>query len=177
MAASVISALGKDFDLSPCIVPYDSQSGASTGLRFSMKNCRGVGILIQKAAGGGADVVVPILYEETAYTGGTKTALAIITKYWLKDETTLDGDEAWVAASQTASATLTTTSVAQSFIYFEVMADQLSDGYTHISVDIADTGAALTQPIAAVYIPFGLKEQRIPSNMQNWLNPGAADVG
>jgi hypothetical protein len=172
----MLGALGKDFDLSVCIAPYDSQSGASTGKIFSMKNCRGVGILIQKAAGAGADVVVPILYEQTLYTGGTKTALAIISKYWIKNEATLDGDEVWTAVTQTASATLTTTSVLQSYIYFEVMADQLSDGYTHISLDIADTGSAGTQPIAVVYIPFGLKEQRIPSNMQNWLNPGAANA-
>jgi len=172
----MLSALGKDFDLSVCLAPVDSQTGAKTGKIFSMQNCRGVGILIQKAAGAGADVVVPILYEQTLYTGGTKTALAIISKYWIKDEATLDGDEAWVAVTQTASATLTTTSVLQSFIYFEVMADQLSDGYTHISLDIADTGAAGTQPIAVVYIPFGLKVQRTPSNMPNWLNPGAADV-
>lgn len=176
MAASILSALGKDFDLSPCIVPYDSQSGASTGKKISMKNCRGVGILIQKAAGAGTDYIIPLLYEHTAYTGGSSTLLAIITKVWYKDEATLDGDETWTAATQTASSTLTWATVNQSYIYFEVMADQLSDGYTHISVDIDDTGAAGTQPIAVVYIPFGLKTQRAPGNLQNWLNPGAANV-
>lgn len=176
MAASMLAALGKDFDLSVCIAPYDSQSGASTGKRIAMKPCRGIGVLIQKAAGAGADVVVPILYEHTAYTGGTSTLLATITKYWIKDETTLDGDEAWTAVTQTASSTLTTSSVLQSYIYFEVMAEQLSDGYTHISVNIADTGSAGTQPIAVVYIPFGLREQRGLASMPNWLNPGAANA-
>jgi hypothetical protein len=71
---------------------------------------------------------------------------------------------------------VTFASILQSYIYFEVTADQLDDTYTHISVSIADTGSAGTQPISVTYIPFGLRVQRIPSNMPNWLNPGAANV-
>jgi hypothetical protein len=141
-----------------------------------MSNCRGIGVLICRAAGVGADVVVPILSEHTAYTGGTTTTLATITKFWTKDEAVLDGDEVWTANTQAASATVTFASILQSYIYFEVTADQLDDTYTHISVSIADTGSAGTQPISVTYIPFGLRVQRIPSNMPNWLNPGAANV-
>jgi hypothetical protein len=177
MAASILTALGKSFDLSPCIVPYDSQSGASTGKRISLIDCEGIGILIQKAVGVGADVIVPLLYEHTASVSGTSTLLASITKSWYKSETTLDGDETWTALAQTASSTLTYATVTQqSYLYFEVRAEQLTDGYTHISVDIADTGAAGTQPIAVTYIKFGLKSQRIPSNLPNCLNPGAANA-
>ncbi|MCJ7510762.1 MAG: hypothetical protein MUP14_07750 [Dehalococcoidia bacterium] len=128
-----------------------------------------------KSTSAGTDYLVPVLSECTAYTGGTTTALACITKYWYKTQATVGGDESWVAVTQVAGSTFTTAAL-QGMYYFEVVADQLSDGYTHILVTIPDSGGGGTQPIAVLYIPFGLKTQRIPSNMPNWLNPGAANV-
>mgnify|MGYP001356900906 FL=1 len=176
MAQSFLSALGKDYDISPWLIPVDSQGGANTGFRISMQNCRGIGIWIIKNTGTTTDYLVPIVSEHTAYTGGTTAALAVVTKFWTRSEASLDGDEAWVANTQAASGTVTWNSLLQSQIYFEIMADQLSDGYTHISVSAADTGSAGAMLMAGAYIQFGLKTQRIPSNLPNPLNPGTANA-
>jgi hypothetical protein len=180
MAATKQGALGSVLDLSVGISPVDSQTGAMTGKRISMKNCDGVLIVIFKAAGIANDDVVGTLYEYTAYTGGTTTALAAIDKYWTKKETALDGDEAWTLVDQTTVASTTETDItsaeAEMIIAIDVKAADLTDGYTHIGMNIADTGAGGTQPIACLYIPYGLKIQRTPANMPSWLNPGTANA-
>lgn len=170
--------LGRVCDFSVCVAPVDSQTAAMTGKRFAMENCGGVMIVIYQAAGIAGDDAVYTLYEHTAYTGGTSTALATITKYHEKEETALDGDEAWVEKSQSALSTITDATIAENQLIqvVDVRADRLSAGYTHISLDIADTGAGGTQPIAALYVPYDLKTQRKPANMPNWLNPGAANA-
>jgi hypothetical protein len=176
---TLFSALGRVLDISAGIMPVDSQTAAMTGKRFSMKNCEGVLIVVAKAAGIAADDPTLTLIEHTAYTAGTSTNLAIITTYGLKQETALDGDEAWTVVTQTAAATIVgnATSAETEQIYaLDVRAEQLSDGYTHISLDIGDTGAGGTQPIVCLYFPYDLTMQRIPSNMPNWLNPGAANA-
>jgi hypothetical protein len=175
----MISGLGRVVDFSCGIAPVDSQTAAMTGKRFSMQNCGGVMIVVFKAAGVANDDPTLTLYEHTAYTGGTSTALAAIAKYAIKQETALDGDEAWTETTQTAASTLVgnaTSAETQEIIVIDVKAAQLSDGYTHISLDIGDTGAAGTQPIAVLYVPYDLKVQRTPANMPNWLRPGAANA-
>ena len=179
-ANTTAGGLGRVIDISQGIAAVDSQTGAMTGKRFCMQNCSGVMIVITKAAGIANDDVVGTLYEYTAYTGGTTTALAIIDKYYTKKETALDGDEAWNLVDQTTVASTTetdaTSAEAQMIIVVDVRADQLSDGYTHIGMNIADTGSGGTQPIACLYVPYDLKVQRVPTNMPNWLNPGAANA-
>ena len=144
-----------------------------------MENCGGLMIVLYKAAGAHPDDYVVALYEHTAYTGGTSTLLACITRYWQKKETALDGDEAWTEVTQTAASANTadaTSAEAQMIIVFDVQASQLSDGYTHISMDYADTGAAGTQPGCILYVPYDLKVQRKPANMTSWLRPGVANA-
>ena len=177
--ASLTGGLGRVCDFSVGVSPVDTQTGNMTGKRFCMQDCGGVMIVVFKAAGIANDDYSLHLTEHTAYTGGTSADLAIITKYWQKKETALDGDEAWVAVTQVASHANTadaTSAEAEMIIVFEVRSDQLSDGYTHISMDWTDTGAGGTQPGCILYAPYDLKVQRIPSNMPNWLRPGAANA-
>ena len=170
--------LGRVVDFSVCVAPVDSQTASMTGKRFAMENCGGVMIVIFQAAGTAGDDAVYTLYEHNAYTSGDSAALAIITKYHEKEETALDGDEAWVEKTQSVLSTITDGTIAENQLIqvIDVRADALSAGYTHISLDIADTGSAATQPIAALYVPYDLKVQRTPANMPNWLNPGAANA-
>lgn len=171
--------LGRVCDFSVGISPVDTQTGAMTGKRISLQNCGGVMVVLFKAAGIANDDYSVHLVEHTAYTGGTSTDLAYLTGYWQKKETALDGDEVWTAVTQTASHANTadaTSAEAEMLIVFDVPAKALSDGYTHISMDWTDTGAGGTQPGCILYVPYDLKTQRIPSNMPNWLRPGAANA-
>jgi hypothetical protein len=160
--------LGRLFDLSAGIVPVDSQTAAMTGNRVSLRNAGAATIVVFKAAGTANDDPVLDLQQHTASTGGTTADLDIIGHYYIKQETTLDGDETWTRVTQTAASEVTlnaTSAETQMIVAIPVHAAQLSDGYDYISLDIADTGAAGAQLISALYILHDLKVQRTPANL------------
>lgn len=170
--------LGRLFDIGIGIGTVNLNTGANTGKNISLQECEGIGVLVFKSASGTTDDIAVDLQEVDAY-GGTARDLDIITNYWTKSETTLDNDEAWVLTTQTAASEITAiagTAEKEIMLYFEVLADQLSDGYTHIAVNVPDLGATDTGLGGAFYIPFGLKSQRKPVNLSNLLRPGVANA-
>lgn len=174
-----MDALGRLFDVGIAWAPVDTQSGATTGKRISLQNAGGCTILVAKGAGTAGDDPAFTLKQHTAYTGGTSADLDVISYYYVKQETALDNDESWSKVTQTADAQVTgngTSAESQALYVFEVDAAQLSDGYTHISLDLADTGAAGAQLASAVYILHDLHVQRAPQNLGNLLRPGAANA-
>ena len=62
----------------------------------------------------------------------------------------------------------------QQIVVIEVGADQLTDGYTHLSMNVPQIGAAKIGCV--LYIKHDLKVQRRPANLPNLLNPGAANA-
>lgn len=177
-----MDALGRLFDVGLAFAPVDSNAGAITGKRISMEGVGGLTILVIKGAGTANDDPVFTLQQHTAYTGGTSSNLAVIDKYYYKGETALDNDEAWVKVTQAASQTISdpggagTSAETQQLLVIEVQAAALADGYTHVSLNVADTGSAGAQLIAGVYLPHELAVQRTPANLRNLLNPGAANA-
>lgn len=174
-----MEALGRLFDIGLAWAPVDSQSGAITGKRIDMSTCSGVTICVIKAAGTANDDPAFTLKQHTAYTGGTTANLAVIDRVFTKQETALDNDESWTLTTQAAAATYTgdsTSAESQMLIVFEVDSSSLSDGYTHLSLDLADTGSAGAQLVAAIYIPHDLRFQRKATLLGNLLRPGAANA-
>jgi hypothetical protein len=174
-----MEALGRLFDVGIAWSPVDSQTAAITGKRCSLKHATGVTIVVIKAAGTAPNDPVFTLRQHTAYTSGTSADLAIIDHYYLKQETTLDNDEAWTKVTQTAAATVTgngTSAETECIFVFEVNAASLSDGYAWVSLDLADTGAAGAQLACAIYLPHDLAAQRAPASLGNLLRPGAANA-
>ena len=57
----------------------------------------------------------------------------------------------------------------------EVAASELSDGYTHVSLNSGGEGSN-AQLSGCLYILHDLHVQRKPANLGNLLNPGAADA-
>jgi len=169
-----MEALGRLIDISIGFAPVDMQTAANTGKRFHMRDCEVVGVLLIKGAGTAGDDPILTLQEHDAYTGGTSANLAAIDKYWLKAEATLDGDEQWVEYTQTAAATISdpggagTSAEEQQLLYFDVDARQLSAGYEWINASVADVGGN-TQLGTLIYIPHGLRIQRNPDLMPQWL--------
>jgi hypothetical protein len=102
-----------------------------------------------------------------------------IDHYWIKAETALDNDEAWVKVSQTAASEVVivgaTYGTQQKLVVIQVGADQLADGYGWISVNVACT-TATSQLLTVLYLPYDLAVQRTPANRPNLLRPGAANV-
>ena len=158
--------LGASFDIGSQIVPVDLGTAANTGHRIHMENYGGVTFVGYLATGTAAQAPTFTLQEHTAATGGTSTNLVIIDEFWSKVEATLDGDETWTRVTQTAAATVTDATwddANQVLVAFDVRAEQLSDTYEWVSVNVADPGTA---HIGAVFaIMFDLKVQRAPQNL------------
>lgn len=180
-----MEGLGRLFDIGLAWSPVDSQSGAITGKRICLSGASGITFLVNKGAGTAGDDPVYTLQQHTAYTGGTTANLVVCDHYYLKDEATLDNDESWSKVTNnggTASQTISdpggagTSAEHQQLLVVEVGADQLTDGYAWVSLNLADTGAAGAQLASAVYILHDLASQRAPANLPNLLHPGAANV-
>lgn len=170
-----MEALGREFDISIGNAPVDYNTAGATGKRVSLRNATGCTILVVVgAAASGTESLVLTLKQHTASTGGTSANLATCDHWYIKAATTLAGTEQWLRVSQSASQTitvsdsLTTTGSAtslssvatkQALIAIEVGADQLSDTYAYVSLDVADPGSA-SRLGAVLYILHDLNVQR-----------------
>lgn len=160
--------LGRIFDIGTGIVPVDSQTAAMTGRRCYTGDCQGVTIVVFKAAGVANDDPTLTLQEHSAAAGGTTQGLAIVTDYYIKQRAALLGDETWAKVTQAAASAITlnaTSAETQMIVVIEVASEQLSAGFSYLSLDIADTGAAGAQLISVLYVPWGLNVQRAPENL------------
>ena len=135
--------LGADFDIGSQIGPVDLATGANTGHRIHLMNYGAVTFVGYLATGTAAEAPTFTLQEHTAATAGTSTNLVVIDEYFTKVEATLDGDETWTRVTQTAAATVTDATwddANEVLVAFKVRAEQLSDTYEWVSVNIADPG-------------------------------------
>lgn len=172
-------SLGRLFDVGTGWVPVDlNTSDAATGKRIAMSGNRGVTIVVFLAVGATDDVVLD-LQQHTAYTSGTSADLDTIDHFYIKSEATLDNDETWTRVSQTAASEITLTGATygdkQNIVVIEVDAAMLSTGYTHISLDAANTTAS-AHLSACLYFAHELRYQRKPSRLRNLLRPSAANA-
>jgi hypothetical protein len=163
-----MQGLGREFDIACGLVPYDTNAGAGTGKRVSLQRAQALTFVLFKGAGVGTDVPVLTLQEHNAASGGTSQNLAKITTVYKKAAASLAGTEAWaVVVSQAAAATATLTGEAtnQGIYAFDLDGTSLSDGFTHVSLSVADTGAAGAQLGAVLYLLHGRAVQRKPTNL------------
>lgn len=175
-----MEALGRLFDIGLGWAPVDAQS-AQTGKRCSMAGASGCTILIIKGAGTAGDDHSYNVKQYTASTGGTTADLDVVTRYFVKQETTLDNDESWELFTQSAGSNITdagaagTSAEQQQLIAIYIGADELSDGYTHIGIDSGGEGSN-AQLSTAIYILHDLRYQRKATLLGNLLAPGSADA-
>lgn len=156
--------LGRIFDIGSAFTPVDfNTSDAATGHRIHMRNYDAVALVLYKGAGtAGADPVITV-QEHTAASAGTSQSLAVVDEYFYKAETTLDGDETWTRATQSAAATASvdTWAEVELLAVVEVEAASLSAGFEWVSFNIAAT-VANAQLVSGLYIMHGLKIQGRP---------------
>lgn len=170
MSGAQDGGLGRLFDLSIGTQPVDLSSAAVTGRRVHLKNYKACTIVVLKGAGTAGDDPTFDVKQHTASTGGTSADLDVVTKYYVKAEATLDGDETWTKVTQSAASEIvdpggaTTSAEEQQIVAIEINQDQLSDGYEWISLDIADVGTN-AQLGAVLYILHGLTVQRSPEKL------------
>jgi hypothetical protein len=175
-----MEALGRLFDIGLGWAPVDAQS-AQTGKRISLKHATGITFVVVKAAGTAGDDHSYDVQQHTASVSGTTADLDVVTKYYVKQETALDNDEAWEKFTQSAASEITdagaagTSAEQQQIIVIHVHASQLSDGYAWVSLNSGGEGSN-AQLSTCIYILHDLEVQRAPENLFNLLLPGAADA-
>lgn len=162
------SALGRLFNVSVGAVPTDAVAGAITGNRIHLKDCGGVSFVIVASAGS-TDILDVDLQEHDAATSGNSQDLDIITKYYYQSETTLDGDETWTEGSQSAGSEITNIGAAstEQLVVIEVRAEQLSDGFEWVSLNVPDLGTNGTKFVAVLNVAHDLMVMRKPTNLVN----------
>lgn len=175
-----MEGLGRLFDIGLGFAPVDLNTAGATGKRVNLSKASGCCILLAVGvAASGVEDLVLTAKQHTAYTSGTSSNLAVVDHYYIKSEALLDNDESWVKTTQTASQTITlagaSLAASQCLVAIEVGADQLSDGYAWVSLDVADPGSAARIGFVA-YILHDLSVQRAPANLGNLLRPGAANA-
>lgn len=158
--------LGKLFNISTGAVPADAVAAAITGNRVHLDKGTSVTFVVVASAGS-TDILDVDLQQHTVATGGTPADLDIITDYWYQSETTLDGDEVWTKATQTAASEITNVGAAstENLLVIEVGADQLDAGYEWVSLNVPDLGTNGTKYCAILNIVCGLHAQRAPENL------------
>jgi YbbR domain-containing protein len=149
----------------------DLTTAGSTGKRVALRNAGGVQIVVAlAAAASGTETVTLTLQQHTAASSGTSSNL-LVDHYYIKAQT--NGNESWQKITQTASQTIaitdtvgTITGSAQKALVavIEVDAQSLADGYTHVSVNIADPGT-VSRLGTVVYNVRDLHVMRAPSNL------------
>lgn len=182
-------ALGRLYDIGLGFAPVDLNTAGATGKRFALSHASGITFVFGVAvAGGGTDDNVITFKQHTAYTSGTSSNLAAatvttstgITAYWVKAEAALDNDESWTEVTQADGATITlsgaTYASQQVLLAVHVSADQLGDGYTHVSADFTDPGSGGSRLGFCIGIVHDLAFQAKPSRLHNLLRPGAANA-
>jgi hypothetical protein len=179
--------LGRLYNIGTAVLPVDiNTSDAATGQRISMAGASGITVVAITLAGGADDLTFDI-QQHTAYTGGSSADLDAvgvagsrgIDHYYIKAETALDNDEAWVKVSQAVASEVTvvgaTYGTQQKLVAIEVSAEQLAPGYSWISCNVACV-TSTSQLLAVLYIVHDLAVQRAPVNLGNLLRPGAANA-
>lgn len=182
-------ALGNIFDIGTCFAPVDiDTANAWTGKRISMAGASAITFILFGAAGGADDLVIDF-QQHTAYTSGTSNdldAAAVstsrgLTEYFIKAETALDNDEAWVRVTQSVASELTvvgaTYGAMQKIVVASIEASQLGEGYSHVSVNGAIT-TSTAQLAGGLYLLHGLRYRSRPDRMKmpNLLRPGSANA-
>lgn len=158
-------ALGNLFDIGIGCVPTDAVAGAITGKRIGLRDGDHLTYVIC-ATGASTDTLNPTIQEHTAKSGGTSTNLARIDHYFTKSAATLANTETWTKTTQTASASITALGTAsqQLLAVIEVNADMLDDGYSYVSLNLAQ-GSNATHFTTVLYFLTDLKAKRKPANM------------
>ena len=132
-------------DIVAGIIPVDLTTAANPGDWVSMAKHKRLTVVVFTAIGtAGQDPVITINEATNNAEGGTQV-LACLTDVWEKiGATAIGAITNWTRTTQAAGSTYTNAAGAaegEYLLVFDIFADQLSDGYDYIAVDVADVGA------------------------------------
>ena len=137
------------------VLPPTSVTAAMSGVAFHMENWAHASIICSGGAGSGLTMTI---YECRDSAGSGATLIG----FDYAEETTVDGDTlaAALAAAGTAGRAVGTSNV---FLVAELDADQLSDNYDWVRVNVDDPGTSRLLSIIAVLSGGRFQEDIVPT--------------
>lgn len=137
-------------NLKVVIGPVDLDTGANTGARVDIRQAKRVSFVCIAAAGTAPNSHTFTLKQHTAASGGTSADLSVDNAYYHK----LAAATSWTKVEPSSAAAAYDldgiVADAKYMIVFEVLAEQLSDGYGWVSLDQSDAGGAQLGLVLAV---------------------------
>ena len=124
------------------VVPVDLNTAANTGLRFDMQKFKRVTFLVNLAAGTTTTTHTFSLKQHTVSSAGTPAVLAVANPYFHKIGAATEFTKVEVETEADSYDLHALLGNAVALVAFEVLAEDLTQGYRYVSLDIADTGGA-----------------------------------
>lgn len=132
------------------IGPVDLNTADNTGLRVDMQKFKRVSFICVLAAGSTPNAHLFTLQQHTVATSGTPADLSVDNPYFHK----LDAATVFTKVQpEAAAAAYNLDSLfadAKGIVVFEVLQEQLTDGYRYVSLDITDVGGAQLGAVIAI---------------------------
>ena len=132
------------------VAPVDLNTAANTGLRVDMKNLKRVTFIAILAAGTTTTAHTFTLKQHTVSSGGTPADLSVDNPYFHKIGAATSFTKVSPSSAAAAYDLHSLLGDSASIVVFEVLAEQLSDGYRYVSIDLTDAGGAQLGSIIAI---------------------------
>lgn len=142
--------LAEDKALKAVVGPVDLNTAAVTGARVNIKNAKRVTFVCVLGAGTSTTTHGFTLKQHTAASSGTSADLSVDNPYYHKVGAATVFTKVSPSSAAAAYDLHTLLSDSASIVVFEVLAEQLTDGYGWVSVDTADSGGAQLATILAL---------------------------
>ena len=124
------------------ISPVDLDAGANTGNRVDMSKCRRVTFVLDVKAGTTPSSHTLTIEQHTVASAGTPLALAVDNPYYHKLNAATEFTKVVPTVATDSYNIDTLVGDAKFMIVFEVLAEQLAEGYRWVSVNLTDAGGA-----------------------------------
>lgn len=170
----MMKGLGRVFDIAPVIMPVDLEAAAHTGLPVDLSNAGGVTFVLIKEVGVAGEDPILVFREAQDGSGTGEQDLDVVTEWYAKTDTSnnvLSGNETWTQHTQVSGGDVDLDAAGgnaedEAIVCVYIDAADLSDGFTHVTVDIADTGAGSTPQWGTVIaLLHDLKVARDPASL------------
>lgn len=142
--------LAEDKALKAVVGPVDLNTAAVTGARVSIKNAKRVTFVCVLAAGTSTTTHGFTLRQHTAASSGSSADLSVDNPYYHKVGAATVFTKVTPGSAAAAYDLHALLADSASIVVFEVLAEQLTDGYGWVSVDTADSGGAQLGTILAL---------------------------
>ncbi len=130
--------------------PVDLNDAANTGLRVDMQAFKRVTFIIAVAAGTTPSSHTHTLQQHTVSSSGSPIALAVDNPYFIKADTATEFTKVVPVAAASAYNLDATVLDAKYIAVFEVLQEQLTEGYRWVSIDTTDSGGAQLGTVIAI---------------------------